>query len=61
MPRNGRISQVKKMANATPKAKARRGAKVPHDQLGFSWQKQVVDESEKEDWGCRECYAKFVA
>ena len=61
MPRNGRIYQIKKMANATPKANARRGAKAPLDQAGFSWQKHVVDESEKEDWGCRVCYAKFAA
>ena len=39
---------------------ARRGVKVAQDQLGFKWQRPDSGAEEKEDWGCRFCYAKFA-
>ena len=52
--RNGRISQIQKMANATPKARARRQeAKI---KMGTA----PYQPEQKEDWACEVCYAKFV-
>ena len=58
MPRHGRISQIQKMARATPKAKARQQGQQGRIKLGAAPHKP--DHDDKEDWACRDCYERFA-
>ena len=51
---------AQKARRSTPMA--RRGVKVPMDQTGFKWGQRgaATVSDDKEDWGCRFCYAKFA-
>ena len=56
MQRNGRISQVQKMARATPKAKARRQEQDKTKLGAAPYQKQP---GEKPPWSCTICWEEF--
>ena len=56
MPRNGRISQIQKMANATPKARARRQERNASIKMGASPHQQ---QDEKPPWSCAICWEEF--